>query len=430
MQRFHLLHRRSLRRFTIGAGVIAGGLVASAALAVPIDLTDAEPSVTDSTTLHIEGIWTLGSRYWAEFSWNEEHNIFQVSAYGEDTNQPPDVDLRAPSDDQVFAAEDPIVLRGSAQDREDGELDGDALVWTSHRAGELGMGQRVPLAPRALDTGFHRVTLTATDSGDLSSAETVRILIEPPIPEGFARIRAGSFEMGAPEDEPGFYVTEVQHEVTLTRDFDMCQTEVTQDEWLYIMRSNPSIFGDCPECPVENVNWYAALEYCNGRSLVEGLDPVYEINGTDVVWDDEANGYRLPTESEWEYAIRAGTQTAFYNGDITDTHCRDPNLDEIGWYCGNGELTTHPGGLLAPNSWGLLDMSGNVWEWVWDWYGSYPLGPVIDPKGPDSGYNNYKVHRGGCCNELTTSCRSATRGTKPPSFSNQYLGFRVVRWVW
>ena len=155
------------------------------------------------------------------------------------------------------------------------------------------------------------------------------------------------------------------------------------------------------------------------------MDPAYEVNGTHVSWDQLANGYRLPTESEWEYACRAGSTTAFYNGGITRLICNiDPNLDQIGWYCGNASAKTHEVAEKLPNAWGLYDMSGNVEEWCWDWYGVYP-GTETDPVGPDSGA--WRVKRGGSWNGSAQGCRSATRDRAGPGYSIQYLGFRPAR---
>ena len=269
-----------LGRWSSGAicsAVASVFLAASASQAVPIDLTDATPAVTGATTLHIEGIATLGSSYWAVFEWNENTNKFDVSAYGEEE--------------------------------------------------------------------------------------------ELPSPEGFVLVEAGTFTMGSPESELGRSTRETQHGVTLTRDFYLSAAETTQAQWLAVMGTNPSGFPGCDDCPVETVSWYDAVDYCNALSALEGLDPAYEVNGTDVNWDPSANGYRLPTESEWEYACRAGTETAFYNGEIIDISCNDPNLDQIGWYCGNRGAWYEPDGRPAevgqklPNAWNLYDMTGNVFEW-------------------------------------------------------------------
>ena len=144
-----------------------------------------------------------------------------------------------------------------------------------------------------------------------------------------------------------------------------------------------------------------------------------------MTWRPSANGYRLPTEAEFEYACRAGSTTAFYNGGVTETLCGiDPVLDQIGWYCGNSGDKTHEVGQKLPNAWTLYDMSGNVWEWCWDWYGDYP-GAVTDPVGPASGA--WRVYRGGGWRNDVPRCRSAVRSNALPAERGIALGLRPAR---
>lgn len=240
------------------------------------------------------------------------------------------------------------------------------------------------------------------------------------------------------------------HWVRITKPFFIGAYEVTQAQWIAVMGSNPSSFGSnqcffqCGEnCPVENVSWYQAVEFCNRLSKIEKLDPCYQGVGENVKWDKSCNGYRLPTEAEWEYAARANSKTSFYSGKITEPHCgNDPMLSLVAWYCGNSMRTNRVGQKL-PNSWGLFDMHGNVMEWVWDWYGHYSSDEATDPNGPQNGTK--KVLRGGSWNSIGRDCRSASRYSAEPnktlSFIGQinindksfkytsggYIGFRVVR---
>lgn len=254
-------------------------------------------------------------------------------------------------------------------------------------------------------------------------------------------IPAGSFWMGSPDTEPGRGSDETLHYVNITNDFYMDSTEVTQKSFNDLMGYNPSYFPSCgDDCPVEQVSWHEALAYANERSKVDSLEECFDCTGTAPDFEctlktkfakpQDCKGYRLPTESEWEYAARAGSDTAFYNGDITETGCEmDANLDAIGWYCGNKEDTTHPVGGKIANSFGLFDMSGNVWEWTMDWYGDYPTGtevsPDVDPTGLESGSG--RVERGGSWSYHADGCRSAYRSFYTPSYRIIGLGFRLTR---
>ncbi len=226
----------------------------------------------------------------------------------------------------------------------------------------------------------------------------------------FSYIPSGSFVMGSPAGEPGRSADETQHEVKLSKAFFMQTTEVTQKQWKDVMGTSHSFFSTCGEnCPVQNVSWDDA------QIFIAALNQLGE--GT----------CRLPTEAEWEYAARAGSTTAFANGGITQTECSpaDPNLNLMGWYCGNANDSIHPVGAKQANRWGLHDMHGNVWEWCQDWYGAYPTGSVTDPAGPATGSD--KVFRGGSWDYAARFCRSALRSKFPAGFSWNNIGFRVLR---
>jgi len=249
--------------------------------------------------------------------------------------------------------------------------------------------------------------------------------VQPPVPEGFVRIQGGTFSMGSPSTEPGRGDDETQHEVTVSS-FYMGKHEVTQGEYEAVMGTNPSYFkGD--NLPVENVSWYDAVEYCNALSRKEGRSPAYRVKGTEVTWNRGANGYRLPTEAEWEYACRAGTTTPFNTGNnITTGQANyDGNYPYNGNEKGQYRQKTTPVGSFAANGWGLYDMHGNVWEWCWDWYGSYPSGSQTDPFGASSGVG--RVDRGGSWGSYALNLRSANRSYYGPSYRYNYgIGFRLV----
>ena len=239
-------------------------------------------------------------------------------------------------------------------------------------------------------------------------------------------IPAGPFSLGNTGSYEGEYDEKPPVTIIISKPFYISKYEITQQQYKAVMGNNPSEFkGD--DLPVEQVSWYDALNFCNALSQSEGLTPCYTINGTKVTCDFEANGYRLPTEAEWEYAAKAGTKTDFYSGKLTYSGNSpiDPNLDKIAWYSANSSNATHPVGQKAPNAFGLYDMSGNVWEWCWDRYAEYPSKETKDYQGPEIG--TYRVYRGGGWRNLAWYCRSTNRDRNYLDDKNNSLGFRVVK---
>ena len=302
------------------------------------------------------------------------------------------------------------------------------------------------------------------------------------VPEGYVLAPPGSFQMGSPSDEEGRFDNETRHRVEITHPFAIKRTEVTQGEWLEVAERNPSYFDNCgPDCPVERVNWYEAIRYANARSRREGLETCYETIGCEgrlgggcppdenegrhcyanrtqftcetISFEGvDCQGYRLPTEAEWEYAARAGTTSAVYSDTwdiVSDRHAR--GLGDIAWYSGNSGVDypggydcsdwtdrlqsaetcgPHPVAQKQPNPWGLHDMLGNVIEWTWDRPADYPSGRTrIDPTGASTGRK--RVYRG-CGWGMNTAdgvrrCRAASRMSGPPSGCAFNAGFRLVR---
>jgi len=215
----------------------------------------------------------------------------------------------------------------------------------------------------------------------------------------FVWIPAGEFLMGSTDGEAR---ERPVHRVRISRPFYLGKYAVTQGEWEAIMGSNPSRFRDDPRLPVEQASWEDAQEF------------IQKLNA-----QEKGTQYRLPTEAEWEYATRAGATTAYSFGDDVS------QLRAYAWYDDNSGNRTHPVGQLQPNTRGLYDMHGNVWEWVQDWYGAYAAETAVDPQGPTSG--SYRVHRGGSWFNDAGNSRSAYRGGGRPGACSRFLGLRLLR---
>ena len=233
------------------------------------------------------------------------------------------------------------------------------------------------------------------------------------------RIKAGSFIMGSPENEPGRTHLETQYRVTLTRDYFLGKYEVTQEQWQAVVGNNPSGFRKGGSFPVECVSWNDAKKFCEKlNELYKGKLP-------------QGYCFDLPTEAQWEYACRAGTTTALNNGkNLTgaDIPCR--NLNEVAWYAGNsknpgrkGKPSPHKVGGKRPNAWGLYDMHGNVDEWCRDGMGAYE-GERTDPLGLPS--SRMRVRRGGSWSDPPRKNRSARRFHGTPDLREKKLGFRLA----
>lgn len=309
--------------------------------------------------------------------------------------------------------------------------------------------------------------------------------------DGFVYIASGMFCMGKPDgstecmgmtdpaDENGTERETPQHEVTLTNAFYMQEHEVTQAEWQELaewwnaesgsgvsMGTNPSYYSttaqgaDCGDnCPVERINFWDAVFYANAMSVRAGLEECYVCSsgwtgtpGGGCDYGDEycnsgdlctggfsfvgyeCEGYRLSTEAEWEYAYRAGSRTVYYPSDGNDGTYLESNLTQISWYPGNADSTTHPVSPLngddgkEPNAWGLYDMSGNVWEWVWDLLDTeyYQSSPSADPLGGDG---TRRIYRGGGWMSIAWIQRATTRYSNLPDYRHYAVGFRLVRSV-
>jgi formylglycine-generating enzyme required for sulfatase activity/TolB-like protein len=277
-------------------------------------------------------------------------------------------------------------------------------------------------------------------------------------PGGFVLIPSGRFIMGSSSLESGRDNDEVQHTVIITRAFYIGKFEITIEDFRHFINAtdykttaetagggsvwvsaaqnwetrtdaqwkNP-YFSQQDSQPVVMISWYDAIEYCNWRSQQEGLTPAYTRNSDTVTWNQYANGYRLPTEAEWEYACRAGASTPFSTGAaITTSQANyDGNFPYSGSVKGTYRQKTTPTGNFVANAWGLFDMHGNVLEWCWDYYGIYS-GSQTDPTGAASGTD--RAARGGSWFSPAQYVRSAYRASYNPMIRSAELGFRVVRY--
>lgn len=324
--------------------------------------------------------------------------------------------------------------------------------------------QSLPATGSRATRGFGSACTTDTDCRTLRCSRNRCVNSDEQV------VPPGRFTMGSPPDEPGrtayppsAVLDETAHPVRLTGPVAFAEREVTQAQWQELMGANPAFQSECgPDCPVERITWWAALDYANRRSRSEGWLPCYELPpaeectnvdlsstlacgadrtpalqaGAATVYDCE--GYRLPTEAEWEWAYRAGTTEAFYNGPITSPGSSpvDPALDAIGWYVGNraGTARQRLGGLKQPNAWLLYDMAGNVAEWVWDFLGDYPTDGIerSDPAEPPAVLElpiggPFRSHRGGHHGSGAAACRAAARAGLASGSTSALVGLRLVR---
>ena len=244
--------------------------------------------------------------------------------------------------------------------------------------------------------------------------------IETEVIEGVTMLAVpgGSFNMGSDAEYADWTVKPV-HKVTISPLF-IGRTEITQEQYLSVTGINPSKFSGFDNLPVETVSWYDAAKFCNLLSEKAGFEKCYD----ETTWrcDFSKNGFRLPTEAEFEYACRAGTTTRYWSGDTYEDLCR------VAWFQANSGSKTHTVGTKPANPFGLCDTHGNVWEWCNDWYmeNYYRISPESDPKGIDYGFS--RVARGG--GRFYSSARHSAvdqRGALPPVTKSESYGFRVAR---
>ena len=312
------------------------------------------------------------------------------------------------ADPSFIALEGTSIITCTATD-----ADSDTLIyeWECTEGSIDGSGSSVAYTASSTEE-THTITCTVSDWNGEEDTETVNVFVLEMI-----FVEGGTFTMGDIWGD-GDSDERPTHEVTLS-DFCIGKHEVTQALYQEVMGVNPSSFiGD--NLPVQYITWYDAVNFCNNLSETSGLQKVYTISGTDITTDFNKNGYRLPTEAEWEYAARSGGRNdRKWSGTNTESE-----LGNYAWYSSNSSSTAHEIGTKQANELGLYDMSGNVQEWCWDWYGDYLASSQINPSGPSTGSD--RVLRGGRWSGNTVSCRVTYRFDYGPSYSRSNIGFRLA----
>ena len=249
------------------------------------------------------------------------------------------------------------------------------------------------------------------------------------LPFAMIKVQGGNFYMGSDDLDGTADVDEQKkHEVTINS-FEISKFEVTVWEWKQYAKAKKIKMPNAPKwgwndkLPMNNITWEEAISYCNWLSKQEGLTPVYSMNGPFYACNFAANGYRLPTEAEWEYAAKGGKLSKGFKYSGSNT------LDEIAWHKGNSNGVPHVVGSKLQNELGLYDMSGNVWEWCWDWYNKdyYKIENGKNPKGPENGEK--KCVRGGSWDSQPNYIRPSNRISTAPEKTHEFYGFRLVKTV-
>ncbi len=267
---------------------------------------------------------------------------------------------------------------------------------------------------RARAAALQRLRLPPTGS----ARGVTRVALGDQSPIRFIELTGGEYTIGSPSSEPSREINETQHR-TRVEPFLLAESEVTLRQWQLVMGVDGQEFAGGPNHPVQAVTWDRAVNFLNLLSQREGKTSCYDLGGSEPVWRRGCDGFRLPSELEFEFALRAGSTTVYPFGDGAE------DTPRFAWYADNAGDGPHAVRLLAPNQWGFYDLNGNVWEWVWDRYGTYPAS--IPPRYAGPEYGGLRVLRGGSFHDSATALRSANRvADRGDRARVRYRGFRVA----
>jgi formylglycine-generating enzyme required for sulfatase activity len=377
-------------------------------------------------------------------------------------NHNPTVSITSPADDDSFAEGEMISFAGEGEDYKSGALPDSMLVWTSNHDDTIGTG--ISFGRDDLSVNTHVITLTGTDSDGNADSDNITIHVTSGSGPGEYDLLRVPVGIGYSMGWEGIAANEAPVHTVSLDEFRIGKYEVTYALWTEVRtwaESNGYTFanagqqGGCTGGPCSNtdqhpvtyINWRDCIAWCNAYSEKEALTPVYFTSssktviyrnsstgrdiGNDFV-DWAGDGFRLPTEAEWEYAARYIDIIHFSSGAEHSGYNLDPDIGDCAWYEDNTGTSTHPVGQLQANSLGAYDMSGQVWEWCWDQFGAYPSSLQDNPRGPDVDVSEpyiYRVHRGGGWYNSPAYCRSASRDFSGRGSASEeiYTGFRVAR---
>jgi len=368
-------------------------------------------------------------------------------------NDAPTAVIISPEDNTTFSEAETIEFACQCNDPEDGGLTGDNLSWHSDRDGHIGNG--VSISRSHLSINSHIITLKATDSNGIADSARINIkIIAGPDPYEYNMVTVPATS-GYPMGWEGVEENEQPIHTVVLPEFQIGRYEVTYALWSDVKNwaeTNGYIFANGGRQgsdenisnrlhPVTYISWKDCIVWCNAFSEKEGLRPFYykdcfqkvepyrdstedmHISNVCVLWS--AKGFRLPTEAEWEYAARYVNGLNVSSGAEHSGYPLSENIEDCAWYNQNAGNQTHPVGQLQSNILGIYDMSGNVWEWVWDRYAGFPDSIQVNPRGPETG--DYRILRGGSWYYNSWDCRTANRMRYFPSDWLISNGFRICR---